>query len=97
MAALSWRWSDFVVRPIKGAMIGSGFLLGCEGQARLPGRIMPPGMTSNRLRPRWISTYALRQVSSAFERTFTRSPLDQWVSIVFSLTRYVSHGGAPVD
>jgi hypothetical protein len=28
VVALSWRWSDFVVRPIKGAVIGSGFLLG---------------------------------------------------------------------
>jgi hypothetical protein len=33
--------SNFVVRPVKGAAKGSGFLLGYEGQARLSS---PAGM-----------------------------------------------------
>jgi hypothetical protein len=32
--------SDFVVRPNKGAVIGSGFLFGDEGQARVPGAVV---------------------------------------------------------
>jgi hypothetical protein len=39
MVVLSRRWSDFVVRPIKGAVIGSGFRTGYEGQPCLRGAI----------------------------------------------------------
>jgi hypothetical protein len=39
MVALAWRWSNFVVRPIMGAVISSGFPIGYEGQPCLPGAI----------------------------------------------------------
>jgi uncharacterized membrane protein len=39
LVAASWGWSHFVVRPIKGAVIGSGLLLGYEGQARVPSTV----------------------------------------------------------
>jgi hypothetical protein len=80
MVALSWRWSDFVVRPIKGAVIGSGYLLRYEGQPRLPG----PAGVDHALR------YNQQQIASPSDqhvcvvsvvpvlgRTFTRSPFEQ--------------------
>ena len=39
MVALAWRWSNFVVRPIMGAVIASGLPIGYEGQPCLPGAI----------------------------------------------------------
>jgi hypothetical protein len=58
--------------PIKAAVIAPRFLLGYEGQAREPGAVGADHslrydqQPSNRLRLRWISTYASRQMSAVF-------------------------------
>jgi hypothetical protein len=89
--------SNFVVRPVNGSVIGSGFLLGYEGQACLSG---PAGVD-----------HALRddqqQIASPLDQHVCVVPvvsrlgahLDKVtprpvLSIVFSLRRLVSHDGA---
>ena len=56
--------------------------------------IIPSGMTSNRLRPRWISTYASRQSSAVFEPHLYKVTLRPVRRTVFFLKRYVFHGEA---
>jgi hypothetical protein len=91
-------FSNFVVRPVKGAAIGSGFLLGYEGQARLPG---PAGMD-----------HALRddqqQIASPLDQDVCVAPVVSRLrahlnkvtprpvlGIVFSRRPHAFHGGAP--
>jgi hypothetical protein len=72
--------SNFVVRPIKGAVIGSGFLLGYEGQARLPG----PAGVDHALRVAPVVSRLRAHLHKVTPRPVR--------SIVFSLRRHVSHG-----